>query len=201
MVLWAGLMRGPRAVPGQYHARLVAGEDSMEVAFEILADPRSSSTQSELVEQFEFLKEVRDDLSEVHQEIERLREVRAQLKDLASRLEARGEAPEVQEAAKALGDTLSSVEQALYQTKNRSSQDPLNYPIRLNNKLAALAGVASMGEFQPTKQMVEVRRELMRQIEEELEKLRAIYAKELDEFNALVRESRIPAVLVPPTED
>ncbi len=198
MILWGGMTRGPRALPGRYRARLVAGDDSMEVEFELRGDPRSSSTLAQLKEQFDFLLGVRDDLSRTHRAILRLREVRRQADDLRTRLKKQEGDPEIIDAAKALSDTLTSIEKALYQTRNKSPQDPLNFPIRLNNKLAALAGAAATGDFQPTEQMRGVRRDLMERIEKELSKLDAVYATQLRALNELVKEKAVPAVILPP---
>ena len=44
---------------------------------------------------------------------------------------------------------MTAVEEALYQTKNRSLQDPLNFPMRLNDKLNAVAALGSLGDYRP----------------------------------------------------
>jgi hypothetical protein len=95
-----------------------------------------------------------------------------------------------------LKEDLAGVEEALYQTKNRSRQDPLNFPIRLNNKLAALAGSVARGDAAPTDQAYEVYEDLTSRIDEQLEKLKAILGTDLATFNQLVRDSAVPAVVV-----
>ena len=92
---------------------------------------------------------------------------------------------------------MTKVEEALYQTKNRSSQDPLNFPIRLNNKLAALAGTVGGADAAPTEQAYAVFDELKAKIDAELETLERVLAEDVPAFNRLVREREIPAVLVP----
>jgi fumarate hydratase class II len=88
------------------------------------------------------------------------------------------------------------VEEALYQTKNQSNQDPLNYPIRLNNKLAALAGVVSSADAAPTDQSYAVYEELVGKINAQLQTLRQVLAADLPAFNKLVRDQNVPAVIV-----
>ena len=101
----------------------------------------------------------------------------------------------IKATAKSMLDDLTKVEEALYQTKNRSGQDPLNFPIRLNNnKLAAVGGVVSAGDYRPTDQAYTVRDELTAQIDEQLEKLAAVLAGDLPVFNRLVKDADIPAV-------
>ena len=98
------------------------------------------------------------------------------------------------------GDSLmmrmAKVEEALYQTKNRSGQDPLNFPIRLNNKLAALLGVAGGGEWAPTKQSEDVRIELTTQIDAQLSIFNTLMENDLPAFNQLVKDKSIDAIML-----
>lgn len=196
LVMWAGSVRGPRAVPGTYKARFTLGETVQETDFEIEADPRSSATQADLEAQFDFLIEVRDKLSETHKAILRIRDVRAQVDNLTKRLAGDDSAKNLIEQGKALNKMMTEVEEALYQTKNRSGQDPLNFPIRLNNKLAAVGGVAAGGSFRPTDQSVAVKKELTAAIDAELHKLDEILDKDLKAFNQAVRKQQVPAVIL-----
>jgi hypothetical protein len=91
-------------------------------------------------------------------------------------------------------DGMKEVEEALYQTKNQSGQDPLNFPIRLNNKLAAVGGVASRGHFPPTDQAYDVRAELVQQIDEWLTKLADITSFQMSEFEEMVQNVRLPVI-------
>ncbi|HXG58751.1 MAG TPA: glycosyl hydrolase, partial [Thermoanaerobaculia bacterium] len=191
MVLWGGGTEGPRVVPGTYTVRLTVGEETMTVPAELKADPRSSSTPADLKAQFDFLLAARDKLSEVHSQIEKIRNVRKQLTDLRTRWR---DNKAIVDAAKALDRKMTAVEEALYQTKNRSPQDPLNFPIRLNDKLAAVASSASYGDFAPTAQHRAVYQQLVGKIDEQLKTLDAIWKSDLPAFNALVRQQDVPAV-------
>jgi hypothetical protein len=93
---------------------------------------------------------------------------------------------------------LTEIEEALYQTKNQSSQDPLNFPIRLNNKLAALMGVVARSDTPPNDQSFAVYEDLTRQIDAQLAKLSSIMKTDVPGFNQLVRDQNIPAVVVKP---
>jgi photosystem II stability/assembly factor-like uncharacterized protein len=191
LILWSDLKTGPVAVPGNYRARLTVGGETQEVPFEVRADPRSSASRQDYLAQFAFVIECRDLLSRVHREIGRLREVRTQLESLRGRLEAMrdhaGSADVLEEIA-ALGATLSAVEEALYQTNNESEQDPLNYPIRLNDKLSGLMQQVAVGDAPPTTQAVGVKTELTTAITTQLAVLQAIWTDSLPELNARLRE-------------
>lgn len=198
MVYWNGGTAGPRAVPGDYRARLTLGDGDelvvREVAFTLLPDPRTSATPDDFRAQFDFLVQVRDDLTRTHRAIRRLRAAKGQIEAAAQRFG--DDHAELTEAADALLEELTAVEEALYQTKAKSPQDPLNFPIRLGDKLAGLIGVAGSGDFAPTRQARDVHAFLMEGIEAELTKLDELLGARLDAFNASVLAAAVPAVVV-----
>ena len=118
------------------------------------------------------------------------------MNDLMDKIKGDERYEDVIESGKALLDKMRLIEEALYQTKNRSGQDPLNYPIRLNNKLAALLGVAGGGEYRPTAQSETVRRQLTDQIDGELDKLQKIMSNDLPDFNNLVKRKSVDAIII-----
>jgi photosystem II stability/assembly factor-like uncharacterized protein len=197
LVLWAGNTRGPRAVPGTYEVRLTAGGRTLTEPLEVRGDPRLPATPQELGAQLALALRIRDLLTETHQAITRLRTVRDQVTDTLRRAKEKGGDERVRAAGEALCAKLTKAEEALYQTKNQSSQDPLNYPIRLNNKLAALGGVVAAGDQAPTAQAGEVFAELSGRIRAELDTLAAALATDLPAFNTLAGDEHVPAVSVP----
>ncbi|HUK62706.1 MAG TPA: glycosyl hydrolase [Dongiaceae bacterium] len=197
LILWGGGLQGPTVVPGEYQVRLTVGGKSQTRRFQVRKDPRLSTTAADYQKRFDLHLEIRDKLSQTHDAITRLRDVRAQLGAVAER--ARMAAPgdtAIPAAARTLSGRLTKVEEALYQTKNKSSQDPLNYPIRLNNKLSLLTDVVDAADAAPTEQSEEVYAELVGQIDVELAKLDKLLGTDLAAFNQLVREKELPAVVV-----
>jgi len=137
-------------------------------------------------------------VSQMHDAIIQIRDVRKQVDDLLKRVAGQPGFKVINDAATNLKKELASVEESLYQTKNQSSQDPLNYPIRLNNKLAALAGVVQSADAAPTDQSYAVYDELVVQIDAQLAKLSQVMKTDVPAFNQLVRDQNIPAVTVKP---
>ena len=191
LILWGGEGEGPRVVPGTYTVRLIAGEETFTTTAELKQDPRISASAADLKAQFDFLLAARNKLSEVHEQIEKIRTTRKQVDELRKR--AKGNTAIV-DAAKALDKKMTAVEEALYQTKNRSPQDPLNFPIRLNDKLASVASSAASGDFAPTAQQRAVYAQLVASIDAELAKLREVWEKDVPALNKLVKESDVPAI-------
>lgn len=196
LIMWAGSLRGPMAAPGEYTAKLIVGDETQEQKFSLLKDPRYGSTDADLQAQFDFLIKVRDKVTETHKAIKDIRSAREQMNDLMGKIKGDDKYNEVVESGKALLEKMTTIEEALYQTKNRSGQDPLNFPIRLNNKLAALSGVVGSGQYAPTAQAETVRVELTQQIDAELAKLKSIMDNDLPAFNNLVKEKSVDAIVI-----
>jgi photosystem II stability/assembly factor-like uncharacterized protein len=193
MILWGGGLEGPVAVPGTYRVRLTALGGTATDSFEVRRDPRLAGGPADDRAKFDLLMAIRDKLDETHAAIVRLREVRDQVKASAAR--AAGDTT-IARAAERLVRRLGAVEDSLYQTRSRSNQDPLNYPIRLNNKLSALAGVVSSTEGRPTSQQEVVYRDLAGRIDRELGALKRLLQDDVRELNRLMRERDVPAVVV-----
>ncbi|MDQ3011871.1 MAG: glycosyl hydrolase [Acidobacteriota bacterium] len=200
MILWAGNTSGPRAVPGNYQVKLTVDGKTLTESFEVHKDPRVPTTQEEFQKQFDLLTKIRDKFSETSEAILSIRDVRKQANDYAARVKTEPTGKSIVDAAKDLSAKLTAIEEELYQTKNQSSQDPLNYPIRLNNKLAALGGSVAGADAAPTDQAYQVYDDLVGRINAQLEKLKQVMASEVTAFNKLVRDQNIPAVFVKPAK-
>ncbi|EKB47529.1 hypothetical protein B879_03874 [Cecembia lonarensis LW9] len=168
MIMWSGPLRGPKVVPGDYTVLLMVDGQVQEQGFKVLPDPRYPSTQEDRQAQFDFLLQVRDKLTETHETIMLIRKYRDELNALVENN------PRQKRRIDPIIKNISDIEKELYQTQNRSGQDPLNYPIRLNNKLAHLNVIAGTGEWRPTDGAEEVRVEITRQIDAQLTKFREV---------------------------
>ena len=200
MVLWWAGLQGPQAVPGAYQVELKVGEQVETVDFTIRKDPRSPAQRADFEQQFAFVSELLDKVSEAHQAVIDIREVRAQLKNYTKRLKGEESWQPLIEQAGRIDSLLTDIEEELYQTKNRSSQDPLNFPIRLTNKLAHLNAVIGEGDYPPTSQALAVKRELTELIDEQLRRWEEVRSTELPTFNRMVRALEIDAILLPKSE-
>lgn len=195
MILWWASLNGPRALPGKYKVSMTTDGNKEEQPFEILADPRSSSTIADLQAQFDFLNKVIAKLSETNLAIKKIRTAREQINLVTSKMEGDG-FKEIKDKSKEILNKMKEVEETLYQTKNRSNQDPLNFPIRLNNKLGHLNSLLSMGDYRPTDQALEFEKEISAEIDVQLDKLKAIISQDIPSFNNLVKQKEVDAVII-----
>ena len=198
MILWAGGTSGPVVVPGAYSVRMTVNGQSFIQPLTVVKDPRSPATQAELQEQFDFLMRIRNRTSEANDAVRLIRNVKAQLTDRGRKMGG-SESAAFRAESDALNASLSRIEAQVYQVQNQSGQDPLNYPIRLNNKIAALSGVASSTDARPTSQTQSVFNELSAQLDVHLAALRS-ELRALTALNAKLRAAGL-AEVTPSTEE
>ena len=193
MVLWNGVPGSVRAIPGQYYVKIKSGKDSVEAPFTVKADPNYRITPAEYEDQFNFLVKTRDKFNEVQRAIRDIRIYRGQINDLTSR--AGKDLPkEVKQMADSINKQMTAIEEALYQTKAKSSQDVLNFPIRVNDKLSGLFDAASSGVQAPSKQAREVLSDLTGQADIQLAKFKRISEEDIPKLNQMIREKAVPVI-------
>jgi photosystem II stability/assembly factor-like uncharacterized protein len=194
MILWWARLSGPRVVPGEYTVRLTVGQDTLSQPFLVLQDPRSAASPEDLRAQFDHHAAIADKISEAHDALADIRDVKRQLEDLRQRLDNTVEGQSaILEFESRIDSTLAVVEKKLYQTQNRSGQDPLNYPIRLTNKLAHLLSLISQ-DYPPTQQALDVQRELTAQIDEWLAVWYDARTKALPALNKMIRDAAVDLI-------
>src|SRR5947207_11903174 len=110
-----------------------------------------------------------------------------------------GQSEAFKRAAEDLANRLAAVEGEIYQVRNQSSQDPLNYPIKLNNKIAALAGVVGGSDARPTSQSYTVFNDLSAQLDRQLSAMSGALLV-LPSINATLKLAGLPAI-VPSTAE
>jgi hypothetical protein len=199
MITWGSTEAAPRAVPGRYRVQLTMGSGDDAVVqsqeFDVVPDPRSGASQQDLEAQLAFLLEGRDKLTQTHEAILKLRGMREQVEAVGKKADG-----DALKDLRALGDKIkqdaTAIEEALYQTKNKSSQDPLNFPIRLNDKLANLLSAVASGDNPPTAQAHAVKAILVEAIDAELGKLQTLESQDLAKLNRMAAEAGLPHVMV-----
>ena len=191
LIMWAGNVRGPRVVPGKYQVRLTVDGQSLTQPFTVNKDPRAPTTPEDFQKQLALSLQIRDKLSQANAGVVKIREAKRQLDRYAA-----GDNKTVAGSARDFSKRLTAIEQELYQTKNQSNQDPLNFPIRLNNKLAALGSVVAATDIAPTAQSMMVFEDLASGVNAQIANLDRLLKGEMDAFNKLVREQNVPAIVL-----
>jgi hypothetical protein len=199
MIMWAAGTSGPKAVPGSYQARLTVTSAGTAGAppvvqtapFQVRKHPLLTSlTDADFRAQFDLAMQVRDRVSAADEAVLRIRSLKDQAR---SRAAAVKKGPVVA-ASEALAEKLTAIEGEIYQYRNQSSQDPLNYPIKLNNKLAALLGVIDSADGRPTAQSYEAFTDLSARLEAQLAKLAEAEKTDVAAFNTLLLRAKLAPV-------
>jgi hypothetical protein len=190
LIMWAGSVRGPEAPPGQYQVRLSAAGQTKTQTFAIVRNVKASASDADLQEQFKLASQISARVSAANESVLRIRTLKDQIADRVTKAND----PKIKSAADALTTKLTDVEGEIYQYRNRSGQDPLNFPIKLNNKLAALQGIVEVGDYRPTDQSYAVFKDLSAQLEKQLEWLDSLVRGELGAFNQQIAKKKLAPV-------
>lgn len=194
LILWGGSLAGPKVAPGNYAVRLtVDGKQIATENFAVKADPRVETTAQQFAEQYDFLLKSRDKLTQTHEAILEIRDLRKQFEDLSARMKP--EQKDLKDRASEIVKNLTAVEEELMQTKIKSGQDALNFPIKLNNKLAALASSVDGADYAPTKQSYDVYNDLTARIDQQLTRFNEIKTKDIAAFNRGFAEKSLPVIV------
>ncbi|MBK7184896.1 MAG: glycosyl hydrolase [Ignavibacteria bacterium] len=201
-MLWGGGTEGPLTMPGQYIAQFSLGADTQSVNFEIRMDPRLTTPTEDLQAQFDLHQKINAKLTDVHKSIKRLREVRSSVNATSARWKDFDTTitKNASTLAKKITDSLTTIENALVQTKAKAFQDLLNYPVKLNNKIASLSSVAASADRRPTQQTYDLFEVLGKDADEQLTALKGIEDTMIAELNAAVKALDLPAIPKPTTK-
>ncbi len=182
MILWGATQNGPAVLPGSYTVRLTADGVTQSQPFAVLKHPLRPTSDADLQFQWDLASRIRDKVNEANLAVIRIRRIKT---DIADRVK---DAPaEVRAAGEQFTKALSAVEEEIYQVKNQSGQDPLNFPIRTNNRLASLLRVAVSGEGRPTGNVEPIFNDLIAELKAETDRLDATIAEQLPPFNSMLQ--------------
>lgn len=196
MILWWASLEAPRAVPGVYKVVLSIDGEVYKKEFNILANPNSESDTIGMQKQFDFITAINFTINNAHKSIKKIRAIDRQLLAFQNQYKDDNRVAELNKKAKQLSEEFSKIEKALYQTQNKSGQDPLNFPIKLTNKLGHLNSLVGMGDFPPTEQDIAVKDELTLKINLELEKFNILISTKIKEFNTVFNYLNLNYLLV-----
>jgi hypothetical protein len=186
---------GPRVVPGDYQVRLTYGDTVLTQPFKILRDPRLSTTPREYQALFDLLTKICAKHDEINQTVNGIRRIREDVVLWARRADSAGK-QSVVDSAKELTRKIDEIEDTLLQRKIESEQDSLNFPVKLNHKLAMLAFYLDMGEAAPTNQSVELYEHLSKLVDAQLAAWKRLLRAEVKAFNNVVRTAKMPPIPV-----
>ncbi len=195
MILWGASTNGPLAVPGPYQVRLTADGHAQTQPLTVRKNPLYGDvTQADLEAQFALAIRIRDKVSEANNAVIQMRDVKQQTGErLTKSLDAA-----LKSAADTLTTKLSAIEEDIYQVRNQSGQDPLNFPIKLNNRLASLLGVVDRGDGRPTASVYPIFTDLTAELKVQTDRLQQVLTVDLARLNNELKRLGLEPVTVGP---
>ncbi|MFS4494843.1 WD40/YVTN/BNR-like repeat-containing protein [Maribacter sp. 2308TA10-17] len=184
MIIWSARpQRGPKAPIGKYKVRMKTKDYENTYAFEVQMNPNLKGiTKEDLDEQFDLANKIMQKTSTANETVIRIREMKATIDSAKQKISS----PDFKKIISPFLEKISGVEEELYQVKNQSNQDPLNFPIKLNNRLASLRRSMENGEAKPTDGAYKVFEELSKELENHLGNLTGILNQQLPKVNEVL---------------
>jgi hypothetical protein len=194
LIMWDATTRGPVVPPGNYQVRITADGRTATQPFAVRREPHllADVTDADLHREFQLAMQIRDTVSKANQAVVLVRGIKPQIKDRVNKLDSK--TGPTAKALEALEQTLTAVEVQVYQVKNQSFEDPLNFPIMLNNKIASLQGIVESADAQPTDQTYEVFKLLAGRLDEQMNKLDTAVQKDLPKVNQMLQRQRLTPI-------
>ena len=191
MVLWGATTNGPQALPGTYQVKLTVDGKSQTQPLVVKKHPLRNTPDADLQQQFTLALQIRDKASEANNAVIRIRKIKDDVKDRLTK----SQDAQLKDAGERLTKSLSAVEEDLYQVKNQSGQDPLNFPIKTNNRLASLLGMTLRGEGKPTANIPSIFEDLKKELKAETDRLEEVLGADLAAFNTQARRAGVEPIV------
>ena len=191
MVLYSSPNVGPKATPGKYNIKMTYNDMVFQEEFEIVKDPRVKISQADYQDQLEFLIDVRDEVSRANQQIIDIRRIKNNMSFILDKTKDNNE---LQEMINKYLDDISVVENNIHMTKNQSRQDPLNFGIRINNRIAFLLADSQRGDYPPTDQSKEFFSQVKEELDIEVTNLKAIIEKHSQKIEEYLNKNKIEVI-------
>jgi photosystem II stability/assembly factor-like uncharacterized protein len=190
MVLWGATTSGPIALPGNYDVRLTVDGQSQTQPLIVRKHPWHAVSDEDLIEQFDLAIQIRDKVSEANNAVIQIRKIKDQIKDRLSK----SQDAQLKAAGDRLTANLSAIEAEIYQVRNQSNQDPLNFPIKINNRLASLLGVVTRGEGKPIAAAYPIFKDLTAELNVQTDRLQQVLASDLATFNTEAKRAGVEVI-------
>jgi photosystem II stability/assembly factor-like uncharacterized protein/DNA-binding FrmR family transcriptional regulator len=192
--------KGPYALPGKYTLRLTAGGKTLTQMVDVALDPRLNASAEDLQKQLELALKTRDLLNITNDSIRDMRDVSDQLDGLQKRLANDASAKAILEQAKAVEEKITPIVNALYNKNIQSTEDSLNYPVKLNNQVSVLGDMIESADTAPTEGQSQLYEDLTKKVNEQVQRWNEVRSKDLAMLNAEIRKKDIPAIAPAPAK-
>jgi len=192
---FGAVMNGPLIIPGAYQVTLTVGGETQTQSFTVKKDPLANTTQDDMQAQLDLLLKIREKISELNTTINKMRRIRQQLDHWTARLENEDSKQHLAREAKDLKEKVLEIEKVLLIPDSKPGwRSMLNHGQQLSQKLASLVSVVASGDYKPTDQAIEVYDKLAGEIDEQINKFKALVEGDIAAFNTQIKNNDIEVV-------
>lgn len=191
MVLWGAVQNGPMVLPGAYQIRLTADGNVQTQSLTVKKHPLRTVSDTDLQAQYDIASQIRDKVNEANNAVIQIRRIK---KEVADRLQKKNDG-DLRALANRLTRQLTEVEEDVYQVRNQSNQDPLNFPIKINNRLASLLRVVETGDGRPTSNVGPIFNDIKQELKAQTDKLQQSLTTDLPRFNQMAQKLGLQPVV------
>jgi photosystem II stability/assembly factor-like uncharacterized protein len=192
---------GPWVLPGVYTFKLTVAGKSYTAPVEVKLDPRVKASNADLEKQLDLATKIADAVSRDHATVNQISALRGQIKGLDKRLKEQKKGDDVIKAADDLDKKMTAIEEELYQTKVKSTEDDLNYPDMLDQQFISLGSGVESADSAPNAPSYVRFKGLSGQLDALLAKWHEIETKDLPALNEMIRKENIPVIMLPPVNE
>jgi photosystem II stability/assembly factor-like uncharacterized protein len=192
LIFWGATTNGPTALPGNYQVRLTVDGQSQTQPIVIRKNPMRTVSDADLQEQFTLALQIRDKVSEANNAVIEIRKIKEQVKDRLTK----SQDAQLKAAGDRLTKNLSAVEEEIYQVRNQSGQDPLNFPIKINNRIGSLLGSVERGDGRPTANVYPIFEDLKKELKVQTDRLQQVIASDVPAFNTEAKRAGVEPIAV-----
>ena len=191
-----GGLNGYTAGPGIYTLRMTLEDAVSETKATVLPNPSIDATTQDYKEQQTMLATIAATLKEMHTSVNSLRSAKSQIAAYATLLKDNNSADELIEDGKALSKRITTWEDNLIQSKQKTFQDVINFNNKLNAQLINLSGYLQSADPKVTQGAKERLRDLLKDWEVYKNERDAIMTTGMQAYNSKFKSLEIPALIV-----
>ena len=192
-----GSYNGSHVGPGAFTIRLTADDKTVESTAEVTPDPRLNVTAQDYEAQQEVLQSLHNAAIEVHESVNRMRKLKSQVKALLDPVKELDAAKELVEKGKQLMKKIEDWEDHLIQKDQKTFQDVINFPNKLNAEIMSLINRVDSHDPGITEGAGERVRDLNQEWSQRKTEMMQILELDVKQFNKLYKDTDIPALALP----
>ena len=192
-----GSYSGSTIGPGQYTVKLSTKDKSIENKIEVQPDPRLELPIEAYSDQQYVLEGLHRSVVEIHESVNRMQKIKNQIEVLKKVLKEVPEAKDFLKQAETLDEKINEWLNQLIQKDQKTFQDVINFPNRLNAEIMNLIDRVDTGDPRVTEGAKTRMKDLSQEWSTFKSQMMQILEMDVKQFNEAYKKLEIPALILP----